>query len=63
MSDSTSTLLDPLVRSEALSPFQADWLAENWPDLQDDWASDPRFHDVREHTRAYIDRLRQENRD
>jgi hypothetical protein len=47
-------MLDGLVRSEVLSPFQAEWLAEHWPDLPDDWRSHPYLRNVREHTQAYI---------
>jgi hypothetical protein len=45
-----------LERGGALSSFQVQRLLAAWP-LTDDWATDPYFGTVREHTRAYIDRL------
>ena len=51
------TLIDDLERGGALTSYQVRLLRESWPDLDDDWAADPYFGTVREHTRAYIDRL------
>jgi hypothetical protein len=51
-------LLDVLRRSGALTTFQAQWLTEHCDDPPDDWASHPYCRQVREHTRAYIDRER-----
>jgi hypothetical protein len=44
--------------SGVLTTFQAEWLAGHWDVLAEDWASHPYCHQVREHTRAYIDRER-----
>jgi hypothetical protein len=49
--------LADLERGGALSSFQVQRLLAAWPTLADDWAADPYFGTVREHTRAYIDRV------
>jgi hypothetical protein len=49
--------LADLERGGALSSFQARRLLAAWPPLADDWAANPYFGTVREHTRAYIDQL------
>ncbi|MDO8213472.1 hypothetical protein [Conexibacter sp. CPCC 206217] len=51
-------LLDNLAHCGAISRFQADWLAERWHDLPDDWASHPFMHTVRDYSRASIDQIR-----
>jgi hypothetical protein len=55
---SSRRLLADLWRGGVLTEFQARCLAEHWGKLSDDWASSPYFHQLREHTRAYIDRER-----
>jgi len=54
--DAPAFLAD-LERGGALSSFQAQRLLAAWPTLADDWAANPYFGTVREHTRAYVDRL------
>jgi hypothetical protein len=57
----------PPIRSEdlewdiPLTPHQLALVREMWPHLKPDWASNPFFRGVREHTRAYIDQLRAES--
>jgi hypothetical protein len=53
-----SALIHDLAASGALTACQAVRLLEAWPHLEDDWATSPYFRTIREHTRAYIDRLR-----
>ncbi|HZV75656.1 MAG TPA: hypothetical protein VFF79_18240 [Conexibacter sp.] len=55
--DVVNALAD-LVHGNVLTSVQADWLAEHWADLPADWASHPYLRTVSEHTRAYIDSLR-----
>jgi hypothetical protein len=50
-----------LERGGALSSYQAERLLKLWPDLDDDWAVDPCFGTVREHSRAYLDQLRHQS--
>jgi hypothetical protein len=55
----------PLARIEdlrsggALTDFQANRLIERWDDLPYDWHRDPYFHQVGEHSVAYINQWRQ----
>jgi hypothetical protein len=51
-------LIGDLERGAALTGYQAKLLLDGWNELPDDWASSPYLCTVREHTRAYIDRLR-----
>jgi hypothetical protein len=44
--------LADLERDGVLSSFQAQRLLAAWPTLTDDWAANPYFGTVREHTRA-----------
>ena len=50
-------LCSSLVRSGALTTFQAGRLLDTWPELEPDWSAHPYFRSVREHTRAAIDGL------
>lgn len=47
-------LLQSLEVAGVLTAHQAEQLLSRWPHLGD-WAADPYFHTVREHTRAYIE--------
>lgn len=51
------SFLADLERGRALAAHQVGLLMEMWPHLEDDWSANPYFGTVREHTRAYIDRL------
>jgi hypothetical protein len=53
--DASEPLLVQLRRAGALTALQAEWLAERWEGLPDDWASHPYCRQIGEHTRAYID--------
>lgn len=55
-------VLANLERGEALSSAQAQLLLTSCQSLQDDWASGPFFRSIREHTRAYVDQLRAQER-
>jgi hypothetical protein len=50
-------LLVDLERAGVLTAHQVTLLMEQWPQLDEDWAASPYFGTVREHTRAYIERL------
>ena len=47
-----------LVEGRALTKPQADWITAIWPDLDQDAFAHPRLRGVREHTRAYLKRVR-----
>jgi len=55
-SDAAPGLLGGLRRSSVLTDWQARWLADHGDGLPDDWASNPYFGGLLEHTRAYINR-------
>ncbi len=61
--ETTPPAVADLERDGALSAHQATRLLKAWPHLGDDWAASPYFGTVREHTRAYIDRLRPRSTD
>jgi hypothetical protein len=42
---------------EGLTPYQRALLDASWPYLDEDWAASPYFGTVREHARAYVERL------
>jgi hypothetical protein len=55
--DSTSNdLLARLVVSQAITPFQADWLAAICPDLDADTFAHPYLRAIPEHSRALLER-------
>lgn len=53
-----SDILDRLVRSEAISQFQADWIESIWPDLDQDAFAHPYLRAVPAHSRAALERQR-----
>lgn len=56
--DGGIALIRDLERGGALTPYQAKRLLELWPNLDDEWWTDPYLRTVREHSRAYINQLR-----
>src|SRR4029077_15764863 len=56
--DGVVATLQALQRGGTLSSLQARLLFESWPTLEDDWAANPYFGTVREHTRVFIERAR-----
>lgn len=56
------TALADLVRGGAVTSFQARWLAQHWHEMTEAcWYRQP-LEDVPEHTRAYLDSLRDPGR-
>ncbi|HEY2767159.1 MAG TPA: hypothetical protein VGI76_02815 [Solirubrobacteraceae bacterium] len=52
------SFLQGLADDGAITSFQAHLLAEQWPQLREDWASNLYLRSIREHARAYIDQQR-----
>jgi hypothetical protein len=54
-------LIGDLERGGAITSQQARLLMEGWHELEDEWWSSPYLRTVREHSRAYVDRLRNQS--